>query len=507
MKVNQIKAGVVLSYISEAISVLLGLLYTPVMLRLLGKSEYGLYQLSSSVISYLSILSFGFGTSYIRYYSKYLVADDDDSIAKLNGLFMIVFTIIGVICILAGMVLVCNVENIFSKSLTESELTTSRILMSLMVFNLAITFPGSVFTSYITANEQYIFQRIALILKNILNPFLTIPLLLLGYKSIGVVVVQTILSVSLLISNIVFCKRKLKISFDFKEVNFPLLRELFSFSFWIFLNQIIDQINWNVDKFILGVFSGTVTVAVYGVASQLNNLYMTFSTSISNVFVPKINRIVSKTDDNAELTKLFTKVGRIQFIILFLIMSGFIIFGKYFICMWAGSGYEESYRITLLMIIPITIPLIQNLGITIQQAKNMHRYRSIVYAGMAVLNIIISIPLAKSLGGTGAVIGTAISLIVGNGFVMNVFYHKKIGIDIVYFWKQIAKFIPALILPTIVGVLILRFVAFDSVIVFASLIVVYATVYCVSMWCLGMNTYEKELILKSIGKFLRCKND
>ena len=70
MRINQRKVGVLLTYIAQGVQILSGLLYTPIMLRLLGQSEYGLYQLVASVVSYLSILSLGFGSSYMRFYSR-----------------------------------------------------------------------------------------------------------------------------------------------------------------------------------------------------------------------------------------------------------------------------------------------------------------------------------------------------------------------------------------------------------------------------------------------------
>ncbi len=494
MKVNQLKAGVVLSYLSQGLSILIGLLYTPVMLRLLGQSQYGLYQLSASVISYLGLLSLGFGSSYVRYYARYKIQGDTKGIAKLNGMFMTIFIVIGVISALAGSVLIANIETMFRGSLTGGELETARILMIFMVFNLAVSFPGSVFSSYITANEQYVFQRAVTILSNVLNPFLSIPLLLLGCRSIGLVVIQTVLSAACLTANWIFCRKKLGIRFTFRNFEWGFLKELFLFSFWIFLNQVIDQVNWNVDKFILGIVGGTVTVAVYGVAAQLNSLYLNFSVSISNVFAPRVNRIVNETDDNNQLTDLFTRVGRVQFLILMLIVSGLAVFGKYFIQIWAGPDYGEAYRIALLLIVPAVIPWIQNLGIEIQRAKNKHQFRSVVYAAIAVLNICASIPLAKLYGGTGAAIGTAASLLIGNGLIMNLFYHKKIGLDMVYFWKQIAAFLPALILPAAAGFLIVKFIAFHSFFIFLGAAAAYTAVYCASMWFLGMNQSEKELI-------------
>src|SRR5699024_9431500 len=124
-------------------------------------------------------------------------------------------------------------------------------------------------------------------------------------------------------------------------------------------NMIIDQINWSVDKFILGRYSGTIAVAIYGLAAQINNYYKQISTAVSNVFIPKINRMVAIKDSDWELTNLFTRVGRVEFIILSLICSGFIFFGQPFINMWAGTDYNGSYPIVLLLIIPVTIPLVQ----------------------------------------------------------------------------------------------------------------------------------------------------
>lgn len=196
MKVNQLKIGVVLSYVSMIVQNIIAIVYTPVMLRLLGQSEYGLYQLVYSVVSYLGLLSFGFGSAYVRFYSRYKVKDDQEGIAKLNGMFMIVFNIIAIIALLAGGVLVGNVNNLFSKSLTANEINTATILMILMVINLAISFPSSVFDSFVTAHECYFFQRVISLLQTVLNPFLTLPLLLMGYKSISLVVVTTILTVS-----------------------------------------------------------------------------------------------------------------------------------------------------------------------------------------------------------------------------------------------------------------------------------------------------------------------
>jgi O-antigen/teichoic acid export membrane protein len=503
MKINQLKAGAALSYVSMGLGYVIAIIYTPIMLRLLGQSEYGLYNLVASVVAYLGLLNFGFGSAYIRFYSRYKVNNDRVNIAKLNGMFLIVFSVIGFIAVLAGMVLVFYTETIFGNELTLREITTAKILMAIMVINIAFSFPNIVFNSHITANEQFIFQKILQMVRVVANPFLVLPVLFMGYGSIGMVIVTTVLNISIEVTNALFCFKKLNMEFSFKRFDFSLMKEMTIFSSFIFINMITDQINWNIDKFILGRFHGTIPVAVYGLAAQLNTYYISLSTAVSNVFIPRVHKMVASSDYNQELTLLFTRVGRVQFIILSMVATGLVFFGQPFINMWAGKNYNGSYPIVLLLALPVTIPLIQNIGIEIQRAKNMHKFRSWVYFFIALTNICITIPLARSYGGVGAAMGTALSLIIGNGFIMNWYYHARIGLDMKFFWVQILKFIPSLLLPVLVGILMLSYIDLYKIQTFILSGIVYVIVFSVSVWFLGMNQYEKDLVGKPMNRILK----
>lgn len=67
---SQLKTGVILNYINLLLGNLIPVFYTPVMLQLLGQSEYGLYKLSSNITSYLSLISLGLGSAITRYLIK-----------------------------------------------------------------------------------------------------------------------------------------------------------------------------------------------------------------------------------------------------------------------------------------------------------------------------------------------------------------------------------------------------------------------------------------------------
>jgi len=500
MKVNEIKVGAILTYLSTGLSFVITLLYTPLMLNMLGQNEYGVYTLVSSVVANLGILSLGFASAYVRFYSRYKVKNDCDGLAKLNGLFLTVFSIIALIALIAGTVLVLNVHNMFKDSLSESEIHTATILMCILVVNVAITFPANVFTSFITANEKYVFLKLAGMFTVVCSPLLNLLLLYLGFGSIGMVSATLLLNVLVDIAKVVFSIRKLEMRVNFKNFDFSLLKEIFMFSFFIFLNIITDQINWNVDKFLLGIFQTAKIVAIYGVAAQLNNMYITISHSLSSLFIPRVNKLVAAGESDNEITGLFIKVGRIQFFILSFIIIIYVFFGKYFFSIWAGKEYNSSYYIGLLLILAVSIEAIQTLGIEIQRAKNLHKFRSVVCFGIALANIIVSIPMCRFFGAVGAAIGTAVSLVVGNGIIMNVYYHKKVGINITAFWKSIFSICPMMIPPVIYGLIVNHYFKINSFLQFVIQMFIMFIIYILSAWILAMNKSEKNLILIPLSK-------
>lgn len=500
---NQLKIGIVLSYVSTGINMLIQLLYTPVMIHLLGQSEYGLYTLVGSFVSYLSLFSLGFTGAYLRFYSKKKAQNDAKGIARLNGMFLTLFMLMSLTAFVCGMILAQFPKQIFGNKLTDQELHAAQILMRILVVNIALTFPSGLLDSMVSAHEKFLFQRLVTLIGVLCNPLLAFPLLLMGFGSVAVVGVTTFITIAKLLVNVFYCVKILKIQFAFDQFDFHVLREIAQFSFFLFLNMVIDQINWSVDKFILGWVSGTGAVAIYGVGAQINTLVMNFSTAISSVFAPRVNRIAAeeKTNMNKQFTQLMIRVGRVQYLILMLVASGFVIFGRYFITnIYSTIEYAQAYPVALLLILPAMIPLIQNLGIEIQRAVNKHQVRAIIYFIMALLNVVISIPLAKAFGPVGSAMGTAIGLILANGIIINIYYQFGIGLDMIAFWKSVLSLSKGMIAPVVVGGFIMRCVTFKKISEYLFFIVVYTMVYIVSMWNFGMNVEEKALVAKLLQR-------
>ena len=502
---NQLKAGAALNYIVIILNMLVGLIYTPYMLRMMGQSEYGLYSLVASVIAYLTVLDLGLGNAVIRYTAKFRAEGKTRDQYEMFGMFLILYIIIGLIAFVAGMGLYYNVDNMFGSTMTPIELDHARIMMLILVINLAVTFPMSIFGSIINAYEHFVFPKVLNIARVILNTVIMIVLLHLGYKAIAMVILQTIFNLTTLLLIYIYCKQKLKIKIIFGKFNWGFLKEVSIYSFWIFLNVIMDKIYWSTGQFALGAVSGTVAISIFAVAIQLQSMYMQFSTAISSVFLPKVTRMVTENNDSGTLSQLFIRTGRIQNIVMSFILFAFIPFGRPFVHLWAGSEYNDSYVITLLFFISLYIPLIQNLGITILQARNQMKFRSILYIIIASLSLVFQYLFAIKWGGIGCAIAIASALFIGQGVIMNIYYWRKQNLNILAFWREILKMDIAPIFVTIIYVLITfnyDITSWTSLFIHA---LTYSAIYALMFLKFSMNDNERVLLLEPFKRII--KND
>lgn len=503
MPVNQLKAGVVLNYVVIFLNTVVGLLYTPYMLRMMGQSEYGLYSLVASVIAYLTVLDLGFGNAIVRYTAKFRAEKKMEEQYEMFGMFFLLYLVIGIVAFGIGLGLYFNVDTLFGNTMTAVELDRARIMMLLLVANLAFTFPMSIWGSIIQAYEDFVFQKSLNIFRIILNTAVMICLLHFGYKAVAMVVVQTIFNVLTLVVNFIYCRRKLNIHiyFRFKHFHWGFLKEVAIYSFWIFLNAIMDRVYWSTGQFVLGAMVGTAAVAVFAIAIQLEGMYMQFSTAISSVFLPKVTAMVATNRSRKEISDLFIRTGRIQYIVLAYILSGFIIFGRQFIELWAGAGYTDSYIISLLFFIPLTVPLIQNLGITILQARNEMKFRSVLYIIIALVSLAMQIVLTRYFGGIGCAMGVSGALVVGQILIMNVYYRRRQELDIKTFWKEISKMSIIPIVLIFSSMLVIRhFFALDSWGKLVLGIAAFSLVYIPLFFRFSMTDDERNLFISMFHK-------
>lgn len=504
---NQIKAGVILNYVIIGLNILTGLLYTPYMLHCLGQNEYGLYSIVASVIAYLTLLDFGFGSAITRYSAKIRATGTKDEEWKLYGMFIFAYTVIGILVTVVGLILYLNVDNMFDRTMNNEEMGQAKIMMAFMIFNLAVTFPLSVFGSIINAYERFVFQRIVNILRIVLSTLTLVLVLSMGYKAVAMVIIQTVFSIGTLVANWIYCVHRLRIKIIFNHFNYLLLKEILIFSWWSFVGAIVDRLYWNTGQFILGIYCGTVAVAIYSVAFTVFQLYLSMSTALNSVLLPRITVMATDSSNDKNISDLFIKTGRLQFCVLSLILCGFALFGKAFVQLWAGSDYGQSYIVALIFFVATIVPLIQNVGLSIIMARGKLKFRSLIYLTISIITVFGEVIVARKYGAIGCAWAIAIAHVIGQWIIMNFYYSRSQNIEIGKFWSNILRMIKVPVIVSIICAVTLYFFEIDSWLKLLIGIIIFSCIYLPFFWRFSMNEYEKGIVLSVITKLQKNENE
>ena len=502
---NQRKIGVILSYFYTILHIITNLIYVPLLLKLIGKTEYGLYQMVGSMMAYITIMESLLSSGILRYYCKYNNLKDEEKKENILAISQKIYRILSLIMIGLGFLFIYIFRKIYINNLNSLELFHATIMMVLLIINIVINLNTYIYTAVIIANEKFIFIRLVSIFTLLLQPILVLIVIERKPYAVYVIIIQLITNFFICILKKYYCINRLKVKVKYHKKDIEFVKHLFTFSAGIFMAAIADQIFWKADQLIIGKLLNTEFVAIYAIGAQIYLNYPAIGTAISSVFMNRLSELYDKEKNIKEISDLFIRVGRLSFILLMFVLTAFILYGKEFIYIWTGSEYEDAYYIALVVMIPFTIDIIQNLGLSILQIMNKYSFRGKMYLFMAILNIISTIWLVKYMGIIGAAISTSFSMLIGNGFIMN-YYYRKIGLDINNFWKQILRITPSVIISLLIGYLVSLLEIPNKYISFTLHIIEYVIIYFVFVYCFGTNQYEKNLIYKILIKLriLKC---
>jgi len=496
---NQIKAGAILSYISIFLTFAVGLIYTPILIRWLGQSDYGIYSIVLSFAAYLSIMDMGIGNAIVRYIARNKEIGNVETESALIGQFLKFFTVISLLTLVIGNIICLKTPDIFRNSLAQSDIQTIQIMVVILTVNLAISFPLSVYTAVLQAYEKFIFIKVSAIVRVILVPLITILSLVLGGRLISMAVIIMAVNISILFVGFIYCKKQLKVKASFTPIDRDLRKEIVVYAFLIFLTSIADKIYWQTDQILLGIFKSAEVVSVYAIAVQFVMIFISLSIVLSSLFLPKISKLVTVPNHLPQLNEIFISVSRIQFYVLALAFSGFVIFGKEFIMLWAGSKYELAYWLVIILMLPFFFELIQNVGLIILQAKGLNLFRTVSLIVCSILNIIISIPIINLYGSIGTAVITAIFVATGNVLLLNGYYYWKLNLDIKRYWLTITRISIPIILLSVGYYYVKKFFVYEYNVLILW-ILGYILVYSLMTYFLLMNSKEKNMIKKIINR-------
>lgn len=505
--VNSRRVGVLISYVYMAANVVVQLIYVPLLIGSIGQDEYGLYQLIGSIMSYIVSISGVLSAGVGRFYCKYVAEGDSDRAENTLAISRRIYWAVSAVSLVAVVILVLVFRGVYGASFTADQVDECTAMLIVLGINACVTMNNTVSIAAITAHERFVFLKLSSLFVLILQPVIVV--FLVGYfpNALTVTLIILAMNASCALVQSIYSRFVLGVGKVYLGWDSHLAKDILAFSGTVVLAIIADQIFWKTDQLIVGYMFGASSVAIYAVGAQIYQAYLYIGTAANAIFLPRISELVHRDHDMQGMSELFARFGRLNGLMLLFVLGGFAVFGRDFILIWLGEGYFDSYLVAIIVMIPFTIDLMQTLGITYLQAINQYRFRATMYFAISVLNILLTFAFLSLWGLPGAAISTAISMLVGNGLIMNWYYWKKAGLDIPKFWKEVACVIaPAVVSAAVVGFAyyVLPF-GHGEIFSFAVGCFVYGILFALLEWRFGMNEYEKGLVASVFGKFLKRK--
>lgn len=497
--------GIVISYVSTVVRTLSKLFLTPIYLKAFGLDDYGFYQYVFSIANYVVILDFGI-TSVINTFSiKYKEANDNDGVENVM-FYTFVFSVFAALLIAVfGVAIMINATVIFGAAI-DGRIVLTRKLLVLMISELMMLMFQHYFEGVILAAEKYITLRTIDLVQIFIRSIITLYLLFSNFGIISIAIGDFLGVGICLLFEVIYCIQKLGLKIKYHYKDNELLYGITKLSFALCLQSLISFLNSSIDKFILGRYLNTAAVTIYTVALTFSMFFDEIATAIQRLYLPQVVKLIGNRADGEELTNFVIIPGRYQFILCGGVLGAFTLFGRQFIELWSGKETLDAWAISLYLMVPSVLPLIQNVCLSILTAMNKRMFRSYVLGGMAIANLFLTVFLVKRIGLLGAPIGTCISLILGNNIAMNLYYKKVIGISVLRLFKSILKGImPCAIIATCIC-LPLTLIKFHGVLCFLIKCIVFCIIYATLLWLFGLNKTEKARIRKIIPRSICNKS-
>ena len=497
------KIGVLFSYVLMTVQIASGLLFTPFVIRSLGQAEYGVYSLTVTITAYFALLDLGVGNALVKYMAQYRAEGNIEAQRKFVGLSLIFYSAICVLMFVLSVLLQHNLAYIFGKGLTSSELSLLGHLLLFTIASSAVTMITSVFSKVMVAYEFFALSNIFQIVQIVLRIVIQMALLFCGFRALVIVASNLVLTVLLGFATAYFVISKIGIKPSFSNFDWSFIKEVFGYTTFIFIQMVATQINAMADQIILGIMSSSLILGVYAVGAQLNQYFQSVASGVNGVTMPGFVKMVANGATPSEIQNEMVKVGRILLIIIGIVMGGFIVTGKLFITLWAGSENVNAYLVAVLLMLPQTFSLIQSSGTQVLWAKEKHQLQAYIKIVVAVLNLGLTVLLVKWSPLVGAALGTAISCFLGDIVAMNLAFSKCIGIKMAsYYHGLMSGILPSILIASLAGLVLLHFLSSTwGSFFFTALIIL--TVYYICLRSFGFDEYEKSLVIGVARSFSR----
>lgn len=405
MKGSQAGKNGITSLVCQMVDVILGFATRKVLIDTVGVELLGVNGTFASLLNTLSLAELGFEMAVVTSLYKPIEQDDTVMIEEMVSILKRIYEVVCIFVIVAGTAIAYFLPNIITGIKVDFSIYLAYFLY---LAGSAITYLLAYKKSFLSANHSNYVINIVNTLCKVIATIVQI-CLLIRYKSfplfVGVSIVQN-LTANVAIS--IYVDKHYTYRFN-RRINKELFKRVIIYVRDIFFGKIAGYVYASTDNLIISAFVNTIWVGLLGSYTQI--LYQ-LKNVMNNMFIAMRSDVASKfseADDKSEsyqIIKDWTFVRYVATVIIF--VPGFVLCDC-FVAAWLGSDYVLQPAISLLLVIDIYISLVHGMLVECINIFQFFDYERNISIVGAIINIGVSLFLAKQIGVAGVLVGTVVS--------------------------------------------------------------------------------------------------
>jgi len=402
-------SGSVLRLCNLAAAALSSLFLMPFVVHHLGDRVYGFWTLAGTFIGYYGLLDLGLSSAVSQYLSIAIGQNDAGECRAVFNAALRIQTLLGAVSLVVTAAIAAS-AHWFCRNPVDTELFWKVIVI--LGVNMALGFPARAYGGLLEAAFRFDLQSGLGIFGLALRTGLIVLAILRGGGLLSLAWMTLFASLPVIVLQIYFARREVPWArVDHSPLQAKRVRGFFSYSIYTLLSVIGDVLRFQVDAFVIAGLIGLAAVTHYRVASVFMRYYIDIVVCIIAIIQPVLSRLHG-AQDRAGLEKVFFFATRVSLCLSVFIGFSLISWGRPFIARWMSLNYEDAYWPMVVLSLAVMLDVSQSPSIALLYATFKHRFYTYLNGAEGLINLIVSLALARPFGVLGVALGTLIGAFV-----------------------------------------------------------------------------------------------
>lgn len=402
--------GAAINWAAFAATLAVSFFLAPYLIRSLGDARYGVWCVVESILAYFTLFDLGIAACLVRFVAKFHATGERDELNRLVSSCLAVFSVAMLGVLVVGGALVPLIGPGLERKLGEPGDVPA--FMLLMLANLAITLPLSVFPTILDGLQRFGAKS-------------AVRLIFLALRVGGIVYVMETqpgllpLAIAYTIVNVLEHAAFALLAFRFlpgfrigrSHVDRATLHRVKGYGIDAFLAMLAGRITVQTGAIVVGAFLTVAAAAHYAIAARLVELAKNLLRSITSTLTPAVSEREAKGDLDGVRRVLLDGTRAVLYLVL-PIHLGLLFFGAPFLAKWIGGAEYAAwcFPATAILSATLTIGVAQSVASRILYGMGTIR----LFARLALVEAVANLGLSLALVGPYGIEGVAIAVAVPN---------------------------------------------------------------------------------------------